>query len=126
MKKICSFLLLAGFISLSACKKEKNEKACWQLVDGVGFDVDLICDKTESEMVDCVKSGACDVYDGLNLDRFDNCSYYKAGGATVACWKITDQDGTYFFRNITENKANLMGRCFVRQPSTVEISIPCQ
>jgi len=60
------FLILVSFSALYfiSCKKESDTKHCWQIVDNVGNDLNVICNKTEAEMIDCVNSGACGYYFG--------------------------------------------------------------
>jgi hypothetical protein len=107
-----AILVLASFtLFFMSCKKESNKKYCWQMTDNIGNDLNVICDKTEAELLDCVNSGACGIYGG----PVTNCNYYKVEGDKF-CWKINN----YYFRDITENRATLMARCFFGNATVIK------
>lgn len=117
MKTVLKVLLLCQIFLISACEKEHvSHKFCWQLVDDAGLDVNLICDKTESELIECVNNGSCAISGGITT--FNNCSYYKAGGEKF-CWRINN----VLVPNITQEKAQLFARC--RYGGTATLSTAC-
>jgi hypothetical protein len=108
------FNLFALFIILlTSCKKESNKKYCWQLIDANGADLVAICDKTEAELLDCVKNNTCGTF--FNGGSITSCNYYKLDGEKF-CWKV---NGIYL-KDFTENKASLYARCFYGNAALVK------
>ena len=102
--KILTIILLLVNVS---CKKEKNaDRTCWQIIDFAGAKLNKVCDKTESELIDCVDNGSCGTFNVPN--PITNCFYYKIEGNEF-CWKI---NGNYFASNMTEEEAKLYAICF--------------
>lgn len=101
-----SFVLLLVFLALFtySCKKESEKKYCWQIIDNVGNNMGVVCDKTEAELVSCVNNRTCGVFFAGTIS---SCFYYKAGGEEF-CWLI---DSSYMLR-ATENKLAHLKRCF--------------
>ncbi len=102
--RIITFLSIILFIS---CNKEKKteKKFCWQIVDGMGNKMQKICDKTETELLECFKNGACGSYNGgANLT---SCNYYKIEGEKF-CWQINN----HYYKDMTENEILLISKCF--------------
>jgi hypothetical protein len=118
--KIAFQILVCFSIFFMSCKKESNKKYCWQIMDNIGNDLNAICDKTESEMINCVNSGACGYYFGGS--PITNCNYYKIEGDKF-CWKINNS----YFRDITANRAALNARCYYGNatPIKVDCSYAC-
>lgn len=109
-----AFVVLAFFTLLSmSCKKESNKKYCWQVVDNSGSDLTVICNKTESELVDCIKNNTCGVFNNPNPTT---CNYYKSGG-DIFCWKINNS----YFRDLTENRAAFIARCYYGNATAIKI-----
>jgi hypothetical protein len=90
MKPLLYILLI--IIALVSCKKEEV-KSCWQLIDQLGNDVMIICDKTEAEM----KAA----YQG-------NCMYHKEEDQKF-CWLTSNGD---FIKNASESRINHYKNCF--------------
>jgi hypothetical protein len=108
-----AFAFLTFFIVISTgCKKESNTKYCWQVVDNLGNDLTAICDKTEAELVDCIRNNTCGIY---NNSHVTNCNYYKLGGDKF-CWKINNS----YFRDLTENRAAFIARCFYGNATAIK------
>ena len=121
MKTFIGLFLLFAIFFLYSCDKENGQKkACWQLIDAQGRDVNLICDKTEAEMIACVKSGACPVYVGLSLSDFGSCDYYETGGEK-SCWRV----GNFLYTDITANKAKVLAACYPYGAATPTLSNSC-
>jgi len=120
MKTFFSAVLICAAFFIG-CKKETEKRYCWQLIDNAGNDLDSVCDKTEAELLDCVKNNTCGTY--LNGGSITNCNYYKIDGAR-SCWKINNS----YFRDLTESQANLYARCFYGNavPTKVDCSFACQ
>lgn len=73
------------------------------MVDNIGNNLNVICDKTESELVECVNSGACGNYGGPAT----SCNYYKVEGDRY-CWKVNN----YYYGSMTENEVAFRARCY--------------
>lgn len=120
MKKLfpAVFLCIAFF---TGCKKETAERHCWQLIDSNGNDLNAVCDKTEAELLDCVKNNTCGSY--FNGSSITNCNYYISDGNRF-CWKINNS----YYRDLTESEASLYARCFFgnASPIKVDCSFACQ
>ena len=100
-------LIILCLIFLISCKKtESEQRSCWQIVDYNGNKVDVICDKTEAELIKCVNDGSCRIYTAITV--FTECNYYKIGGEKF-CWRFSDNR---ISENITENEARMSGKCF--------------
>ena len=100
-----AFIVITFFTLLSSgCKKESNKKYCWQVMDNLGNQLNVVCDKTEAELVDCIKNNTCGVYNNPNVT---NCNYYRIGGEKF-CWKISN----YYFKDLTEDQAAMYSRCY--------------
>jgi hypothetical protein len=69
MKKLLIVALISiGFIS---CKKENN-KSCWQIIDTAGNELQIECEKTESE-IKTMCGGDCS-FENFNTNR--TCRFY--------------------------------------------------
>lgn len=91
MKTILATSFITMFILLS-CKKESNNKYCWQLVDALGNNLNAICNKTESEM---------------QASYSNSCSYYKIGDEY--CWLV---DNNIFITNKPEDFITRYMHCY--------------
>jgi hypothetical protein len=113
--------IIICFILFIGCKKETEKRHCWQLIDNVGNDLNAVCDKTEAELLYCVKNNTCGTY--FNGGSITSCNYYQTDGDRF-CWKINNS----YFRDITESQANLYARCFYGNaiPAKVDCSFACQ
>jgi hypothetical protein len=81
-------LLALVITALAACSK--NNRACWQIYDALGNQVQIVCDKTEDEI-----SAAYGPY----YDRADAPKY---------CWKVHYANGSDSYpENITEKILDL-------------------
>jgi hypothetical protein len=97
-------ILLLATVICGSCKKETNERACWQLMDALGNELNTICDKTEAEMEAAFPG---------------NCSFFKAEGEKF-CWLIRDN---HFVKDATVHKVNHIIRCFYATvPVPVKVS----
>jgi len=112
-----SFVLLLLSLGLFnySCKKEGEKKYCWQIIDNLGNDMGVVCDKTEAELLACVNNGTCGFYTGGTLT---SCFYYKSEGVEF-CWII---DSSYMVK-ATENKLALLRKCF--NFSSAAIKVDC-
>lgn len=114
MKLLFTFLTFF-IVFFTGCKKNESEKRyCWQLIDNSGNDLTAICDKTEAELLDCVKNNQCGIFN--NGNAITNCNYYKIEGSRF-CWKINNN----YLRDLTENQAALYARCFYGNATAVKI-----
>lgn len=98
------FLFLLPILVYS-CTKDTDKKYCWQLVDALGNNVSVLCDKSESEMQSLYPNA---------------CNYYKLGGEEY-CWFVNGQD---FVENKTESALMKSLECQGQvQPQVVKV--PC-
>lgn len=114
MRPVLSVTLLL-FLSLVnfTCKKDAEKKHCWQIIDAVGNDMGMVCDKTEAELIECVNNNSCGFSTGGTLT---SCFYYKAEGEEY-CWFVDDR---YMIR-ATENKLALLRKCFNFNSTAVKV-----
>lgn len=85
-----------------SCKKQAS-KHCWQILDGLGNEMNVVCDKTEEELTECLTNGTC----GNIGSVVTKCNYYITGGEKFCCLV----DGSYQ-EDITENKLSALKDCF--------------
>lgn len=88
-----------------SCKKETEQKHCWQIIDALGNDLDSVCNKTEAELIACINNKTCGLY-GFS-GNVTACNYYRLD-EPKKCWLI---NGIYY-GDITEGQANIFARCF--------------
>ncbi len=112
MKTTFTLLTIALF-TLISCKKETEQRFCWQIIDANGADLTAICDKTETELLDCVKNNTCGTF--FNGGGITNCNYYKLDGE-IFCWKVNG----FYLKDFTESKASLYARCFYGNATLVK------
>jgi hypothetical protein len=123
MKILITILSICFFISIVSCKKTKEEspaKYCWQLIDPNGNNIGQVCDKTEEELRECIRTSNCGIVNvtGASLD----CGYYRADGEKF-CWQI----GNYTVSDANEYQAKLFSRCYFGGVTPVKSTcIPCQ
>jgi hypothetical protein len=91
--KINFILLLGAMFVIDSCKKESNNKYCWQITDPNGNLINSVCNKTLSEIQSLYPN---------------SCSYYKIEGEEY-CWFV---DGRLFIKNVTENYLNHYLQCY--------------
>ncbi|WP_276504501.1 hypothetical protein [Terrimonas pollutisoli] len=114
MRLFVSMTLLLIFCLFNfTCKKESGTKYCWQIIDGVGNDMGIVCDKTEAELLECVNNHTCGIYLTTSLT---NCFYYKAEGEEY-CWFI---DSSYMIK-ATETKMAHLRKCFNFTSTAVKV-----
>jgi hypothetical protein len=116
-------LILTAVIFLSTgCKKnsEEDTKYCWQVVDNTGNKLVVICDKTETELKDCIQNNICGIF---NIGTVTDCNYYKAGGDKF-CWNINNN----YYRDYTETEAAFRARCglVTTPPIKVDCNFVCE
>jgi hypothetical protein len=119
MKISSQILLTFGLLFFVSCKKTNDSaKHCWQIIDVSGNLLNQICNKSESEMLACVNSGACGTYNGGR--PLTSCEYYQTDG-DLFCWKINNR----YYSNLTESAANVYAKCFSGDSATVPLKIAC-
>ena len=104
MKLTLGSLLIISCFFMS-CKKETEQKYCWQMIDALGNKLDSVCNKTEAELIACVNDKTCGLY-GFS-GNVTACNYYRLD-EPKQCWLI---NGIYY-GDITEGEANIFARCF--------------
>ena len=114
MKYLISISLLILIIIISCSKKSTDNnssvnKYCWQLVDFNGNNLEMVCNKTESELVTDYQSG---VY-GTN---FTSCNYYKVDGPKNS-WMINNT----FYKSLYTDQARLMAHCFNNNTTPIQV-----
>ena len=97
-----------------SCKKT-GEKFCWQIQDDNGNKVNIVCDKTEKELRQCITDGSC-VFP-LELRHITPCRYFKIEG-DKKCWMV----GNDYLQDIVENDARAFSNCFGGGVEPVETS----
>lgn len=110
-KVLISFILLSLPV-LTGCKKESNQKACWQVVDNLGNNLFEVCNKTETELIACMKDGSCS--NGYTQE-ITNCNYIKEGGEKF-CWIINNR----YYNNFTQNEVDHLLGCYLRGYTAVK------
>jgi hypothetical protein len=115
ISSILLLLLLPVVMFNYSCKKEGEKKYCWQIIDNVGNDMGVVCDKTEAELLACVNNRTCGTY---ATGALTSCFYYKAEGEEF-CWLINDS----YMIKATENKLAHLRRCF--NLSSTAIKVDC-
>ena len=99
-----SFYLTLIIILTFSCKKTEPERHCWMIIDNLGNPVTRICDKTESELLECVNNRSCISYTSGTLST---CNYYVDEGEKF-CWMINNA----FVKGQAEAGVTLISRCF--------------
>ncbi len=97
---------MAMLIILSCKKEDKKEDQtyCWQLVDALGNETIMVCNKTEAEMAAHYPA---------------SCSYYKAGGETF-CWMV---NGQVFIKDKSVEGMDHLKHCLM--PGAVAVKVNC-
>lgn len=116
LKKIFLPLFIIGAIFLSSCKKENGGgRHCWQLIDNAGNNLNIICDRTENELIACINNGNCGSF--MGGATFTSCNYFNADGPK-SCYLINGQASE---QPLTEDQARVYASCFgSRQGSYVK------
>jgi hypothetical protein len=124
MKVLMTLLSICFFISIISCKKTKEElptKYCWQLIDVLGNNINQVCDKTEDELKECIRTNSCGITSipGFTID----CGYYRVDGEKF-CYQI----GNFTTQEpITESQAKLLSRCFFSGATPIKTAcVACQ
>lgn len=99
------FLFIFALILLGACKKDNTPRFCWQVLDNLGNELISICDKTEDELKECVRTGACNI--NINNGNLGPCNYYKIEGEKF-CWMLNGA----FVQNQSQTQINHTIQCF--------------
>jgi hypothetical protein len=86
MKLFIAALFILVFLG---CTKEGEQRHCWQIIDALGNHLTEICNKTETELLNCTN---CGVYNGSApgtplKDMIDSCEYYNADDSSY-CWSL--------------------------------------
>lgn len=111
MKQVVVLLFSITSLFCLSCKKQ-SAKHCWQIMDALGNEMNIVCDKTEAELTECLNNRTC----GDAGAVITKCNYYISGGEKFCCLL----DGSYF-EDVTENKLALLKGCFgIDMNATVE------
>lgn len=103
--KFLTAIFILGFL-FASCKKDgaatDEARYDWQIVDALGNKMMVIRDKTETGLIDFVKSGAAGCFNG-NCSGYvlNRCEYFKIGDP-VFCWK----DGTHYMTGMSEKQVS--------------------
>ena len=113
MKQI---LALSGFLILVffACTKSGSDAHCWQIIDYNGNNLEMICNKTETELINGVKNGDFG-YLPVNTN-FTNCNYFRAEGPKN-CYMIAGA----FRKDLYADEARLYGQCFCNNATVTQV-----
>lgn len=105
MRFILSVIILLSVTLFNySCKKEKEKRYCWQILDQMANNMGVICDKSEAELLACINNGTCGFSNGGTLN---SCFYYKVEGEEF-CWFV---DNSYMIK-ATENRLAVLRKCF--------------
>jgi hypothetical protein len=102
MKQIAILLFSCLILLCFSCKKQPA-RHCWQITDALGNEMNIVCDKTETELIECLTNRTC----GNTGATVTKCNYYITGGETFCCLI----DGNYH-ENVTENKVEYLKGCY--------------
>ena len=113
MKYLISISILILIVIIS-CSKSANDKYCWQIVDFNGNNIEMICDKTEAELINCVDNGTCG--NATIIGTLGSCNYYKIDGAKYS-WMINDK----FYKSLYADQARLMAHCYGNNTTPLQV-----